>query len=80
MATVHFENIRPTPDRKGLYVDGGESIWTVISDGQFKIGPAIISAAPIEAPRKLACEYCGCISEKDHGTCEHCGAPLKYVD
>ncbi len=79
MATVHFENIRPTPDRKGLYVDDGGSIL-VVSNGQFKIGHATISAAPIEAPRKLACEYCGCISGKDHGTCEHCGAPLKYVD
>lgn len=28
-------------------------------------------------PRRLICEYCGCISGKDHGTCEHCGAPLR---
>ena len=27
-------------------------------------------------PRCLKCQYCGCISEKDYGTCEHCGAPL----
>ena len=27
-------------------------------------------------PRRLKCQYCGCISEKDYGTCEHCGAPL----
>lgn len=26
--------------------------------------------------RRLKCEYCGCISGKDYGTCEHCGAPL----
>ena len=30
------------------------------------------------APRtlRLHCEYCGCVSSKDFGTCEHCGAPL----
>ena len=22
------------------------------------------------------CEYCGVISERDYGTCAHCGAPL----
>lgn len=27
-------------------------------------------------PHRLKCQYCGCISEKDYGTCEHCGAPL----
>ena len=27
-------------------------------------------------PRRLKCQYCGCISEKDYGTCEYCGAPL----
>lgn len=27
-------------------------------------------------PRRLRCVYCGCISSKESGTCEHCGAPL----
>ena len=26
--------------------------------------------------RRLKCVYCGCISSKESGTCEHCGAPL----
>lgn len=30
----------------------------------------------IEYQKRLVCEYCGCISNKDHGTCEHCGAVL----
>lgn len=30
--------------------------------------------------RRLYCEYCGCISDKEHGTCEHCGAPLKEME
>lgn len=30
--------------------------------------------------KRLYCEYCGCISDKEHGTCEHCGAPLKEMD
>ena len=27
-------------------------------------------------PRRLKCMYCDCISSKESGTCEHCGAPL----
>ena len=27
-------------------------------------------------PLRLKCEYCGCVSSKDFGTCEFCGAPL----
>ena len=27
-------------------------------------------------PRRLKCVYCGCISGKESGICEHCGAPL----
>ena len=27
-------------------------------------------------PRRIRCDYCGVVSEKDYGTCEHCGAPL----
>jgi hypothetical protein len=27
-------------------------------------------------PRRLKCAYCDCISSKESGTCEHCGAPL----
>lgn len=29
--------------------------------------------------RRLRCEYCGCLSEKNHGTCSHCGAVLTEV-
>lgn len=29
--------------------------------------------------RRLRCEYCGCLSEKDYGTCSHCGAVLTEV-
>jgi hypothetical protein len=27
-------------------------------------------------PKRIRCQYCGCLSEKDYGTCEHCGAAL----
>ena len=37
-------------------------------------------AEPFRQNKRLYCEYCGCISDKEHGTCEHCGAPLKEMD
>lgn len=37
-------------------------------------------AESLRPNKRLYCEYCGCIAEKDHGTCEHCGAPLKEMD
>lgn len=35
---------------------------------------------PLQPNKRLYCEYCGCIAEKDYGTCEHCGAPLKEME
>ena len=35
---------------------------------------------PSRPQKRLYCEYCGCISEKEHGTCDHCGAPLKEME
>ena len=29
------------------------------------------------APKRLKCLYCDCINNKDYGTCDYCGAPLK---
>lgn len=29
-----------------------------------------------EHRRRLKCAYCDCISSKESGTCENCGAPL----
>ena len=61
--------------------DGGRTLK--VSDGDC----ATISISDINAnctitglyeprPRRLRCEYCGCVSGRDFGTCEHCGAPL----
>lgn len=44
------------------------------------IQDAYITASEMPTRRRLRCEYCGCISGKEHGTCEHCGAPLKEMD
>ena len=42
---------------------------------------AITTAAPFpREPRRLICRYCDCISTKESGTCEHCGAPLVFMD
>ncbi len=39
---------------------------------------SILSAQEkIQTRERLVCEYCGCIAEKDYGTCAHCGAPLR---
>lgn len=41
---------------------------------------SICWAEPFRPNKRLYCEYCGCISEKEHGTCDHCGAPLKEME
>ena len=30
-----------------------------------------------QAPARVKCVYCDCVNNKDYGTCEFCGAPLK---
>lgn len=45
----------------------------------FSYSPLLESNTVENSTRRLRCEYCGCISEKDHGTCSHCGAVLTEV-
>ena len=49
------------PDSQLLTVDG--TCYTSIETSYYR-------------PRRLKCVYCDCISSKESGTCEHCGAPL----
>lgn len=42
----------------------------------------IVSSSWIEpykpdAPARVKCVYCDCVNNKDYGTCDFCGAPLK---
>ena len=30
-----------------------------------------------ERPARVKCVYCDCVNNKDYGTCDFCGAPLK---
>lgn len=30
-----------------------------------------------DAPARVKCVYCDCVNNKDYGTCDFCGAPLK---
>ena len=49
------------PDNRLLVADG--TCYTSIETSYYR-------------PRRLKCVYCDCISSKESGTCEHCGAPL----
>lgn len=59
-----------------------ENFWTLaVNNSKWATIPitdinsiTTISCEP--RPLRLHCEYCGCVSSKDYGTCEHCGAPL----
>lgn len=53
----------------------GKSATLTVVDNSNKI-----AEAAYRLNRRLYCEYCGCISDKEHGTCEHCGAPLKEME
>lgn len=57
----------------------GEEKQYVLSPDSDKLiwSPHEIEAVWVsDRPRRLKCSYCGCISERDYGTCDHCGAPL----
>ena len=56
-----------------LRVDKGD--WMTIPISQLNTSCTITSLCE-PRPLRLHCEYCGCVSGKDFGTCEHCGAPL----
>lgn len=57
------------------YCIPNDSLTIPISDWNTSV---TIGTANLYEPRplRLHCEYCGCVSKKDYGTCEHCGAPL----
>lgn len=61
----------------------GQWEWRVGFDSDYMLrtpDPIVSITDERSYKKRLYCEYCGCISEKDHGTCEHCGAPLKEME
>ena len=64
--------------KKHTWDDGEVLTVTSFSD----IDKFIVADEPITTvweaakPKRIRCEYCDCLSEKDYGTCEHCGAAL----
>lgn len=61
---------------EACYAVGG-----LVSD-KLVINNNIVSSSWIEpykpnAPARVKCVYCDCVNNKDYGTCDFCGAPLK---
>lgn len=77
---IQFTGTLSTTD--SLTVDPSMEGWSlVVNDGTWStISATNINASIVSAweprPLRMICEYCGCVSKKDYGTCEHCGAPL----
>lgn len=66
--------------RAGTSSWDGKLVKTVTSEEHREIHgmkplPPTTDTNVTKAHRKR-CEYCGVISERDYGTCAHCGAPL----
>lgn len=60
--TINSASISLIPaDSKFLTIDG--TCYTSLAQDHYR-------------PRRLKCVYCDCISSKESGTCENCGAPL----
>ena len=57
---------------------GGNSVSYILKPAEelFAIDTTSSIVTSYYRPRRLKCVYCGCISSKESGTCEHCGAPL----
>ena len=66
--------------RKGAWES--VSLTNTISSIEYSCGFVTAYGGPgvRETKTRLRCEYCGCISGKEYGTCEHCGAPLVRED
>ena len=71
---------RATSNLDCAYVEYGEKpdeyykmVYKFVSKDEVKKIPF-----PSENGRtgKKRCEYCGCVADRDFGTCDHCGAPL----
>lgn len=56
-----------------LDADGNLKSWTP-EDKVISVSTSKLIDDP--KPKRIRCQYCGCLSEKDYGTCEHCGAAL----
>lgn len=59
------------------YTRGGECKATF--DPQYSTGWILEEDVRVhqeDERKRKRCEYCGCLSKKEYGTCEHCGAPL----
>ena len=65
--------------KKHTWSVGGETITTSLIDGHMNWFSAdnATTEQKTEKPKRIRCEYCGFLSEKDYGTCEHCGAALR---
>lgn len=37
----------------------------------------VSAASTYRSQKRLKCAYCDCINDKDYGTCDYCGAPLR---
>lgn len=73
-ASLHQISISAVNLRKEDFCDN--TVFTSASVYGLMDGNASVYRLMDTKPRRLRCEYCGCLSEKDYGTCEHCGAPL----
>lgn len=79
-APIEFSGTLSTRD--GLIVDSSMEGWSlVVNNSKWATIPitdinSITTVSCEPRPLRMTCEYCGCVSKKDYGTCEHCGAPL----
>ena len=67
--------------KKGEFVIDGNGTARIFDGSDFiELGSALRvgkeSKYDQNRTKRIRCAYCGCLAEKDYGTCAHCGAPL----
>lgn len=73
------DSLTADPSMEGWNLTVSDGDWMTIPISELNTNCTITSLYE-PRPLRMTCEYCGCVSKKDYGTCEHCGAPLVLLE
>lgn len=70
------EMIRGNPNRITFWSNNAVVESMTLNEQRTLQGYEALKELIAQPAERKRCEYCGCVAEKETGTCAHCGAPL----